>query len=478
MNQFLTRIENTRIELFFLVAGLVFGISAAAITPPFQAPDEHNHFARAYQVSEGQLISEKLIISKDTHIIPYEYVNLTPRQDQSVASGGNLPISIAIAFETASKGIEFYAERKHDLNNTLLLLNQPLNEHQKNFFHFANTAVYSPVPYLPQSIGVASGRIAGFSPLILMYLGRLTNLFVWLFVIYYAIKLSPVNKHILLLLALMPMPLFQASSLSADACINGFSFLLASIAFKMAYQTDELRKKDFFLLIVVSLIITLSKMAYIPLVGVALIIPFNRITNKRVNFFIISAGIFVCIIAGVSWIKVADSLYVPYVPFSSSREQLNFILENPRYYLTVVFSILKTPGLHLVDQYIGRLGWLDTEFPVWFYALHVMAVIGVVVSEPKTTLTSGVVGKTIIALCILCSFLVVITTVYLYWTPVGLDKVAVQGRYFIPLGPFIFLMLIDRFRMFTMPYRNTSIFCFCLFSLGCMVYQLIRRYYL
>src|SRR4029079_8068336 len=42
-------------ERTVLVVGLLGGLLFVAATPPFQAPDEPNHFARAYQISEGVL---------------------------------------------------------------------------------------------------------------------------------------------------------------------------------------------------------------------------------------------------------------------------------------------------------------------------------------------------------------------------------------------------------------------------------------
>jgi hypothetical protein len=34
-----------------------FGVLVLILTPPFQAPDEFNHFFRAYLISEGRLLA-------------------------------------------------------------------------------------------------------------------------------------------------------------------------------------------------------------------------------------------------------------------------------------------------------------------------------------------------------------------------------------------------------------------------------------
>ena len=42
-------------EKAYLFLGLIFGILFLMITPPFQVPDEPQHFYRAFHVSEGNI---------------------------------------------------------------------------------------------------------------------------------------------------------------------------------------------------------------------------------------------------------------------------------------------------------------------------------------------------------------------------------------------------------------------------------------
>jgi len=52
-------IDKVKPEIFFVIFAFFFGLLIVLITPPFQIPDEINHFYRAYQISEGQLIAVK-----------------------------------------------------------------------------------------------------------------------------------------------------------------------------------------------------------------------------------------------------------------------------------------------------------------------------------------------------------------------------------------------------------------------------------
>src|SRR4030095_2970885 len=187
-------------EKTFFFLSLIFGFLFLTLTPPFQVPDENVHFFRAYQFSEGNLF------------------------------GGILPKSLTI---TTSKFeyLPFHPERKVKPEVIFSLLRLPLESHVKSDY-FRNNL--SPIAYLPQVIGIELGRIFDLSPLLLMYFGRTVNLFVWIFLIFTAIKTTPIFKWLFCLLALSPMALFQAASLSKDSFTIGASFLVIALSLQYA----------------------------------------------------------------------------------------------------------------------------------------------------------------------------------------------------------------------------------------------------
>ena len=98
---------------------------------------------------------------------------------------------------------------------------QPLNPSARKFVRFPNTALYSPLVYLPQSIGMAVGRLLGVSAPTLCLFGRICNLLAWVTLVFLAIRvtlvflairITPVYKWLFFVLALMPMSLFIATS--------------------------------------------------------------------------------------------------------------------------------------------------------------------------------------------------------------------------------------------------------------------------
>ncbi len=69
----------------------------------------------------------------------------------------------------------------------------------------------------------------------IIYLARFANLLLYVLIVYSAIKLTPVHKWVFFLLALMPMTLYEAASLSADSFTIAVSFLLIALFLKFSF---------------------------------------------------------------------------------------------------------------------------------------------------------------------------------------------------------------------------------------------------
>ncbi len=76
-------------EHVFLILGLLFGLAFVFVTPPFQVPDEYNHFFRAYEISQGKLLSQKVL--RSNILIGFEYFPGSDTKMSSYAVGDYLP---------------------------------------------------------------------------------------------------------------------------------------------------------------------------------------------------------------------------------------------------------------------------------------------------------------------------------------------------------------------------------------------------
>lgn len=402
-----------RPDFLFLLLGSLFGAAFLFVTPPFQAPDEMGHFYRSYEISEGNVIARK----------------------NGSWIGDDLPSSLMTAPDPF-RFLIFHPEKKIEKERILASLSLPLAPNKKEFIFFPNFAVYPPVPFVPQAIGIAAARFWGGSPLVLFYAGRGMNFLVWVFLVFFSIRTAPFFKWVLLQLALVPMAVFQGASLSADAFTNGISFLFFSLCLKVAYG-EEGRVK-WWGLFFVSVLLSLSKLAYFPLLGLSLLIPLAQRGRRKTGLLFFCLLIFVNAALLGGWLLLVRGVYLPFRPdvATDPHQQAVWILSHLPAFLGVV---LKTLSMYFGDYwkgYVGILGWGETPLPpVAVITTTVVLALGAL-WDGKHDIIISPSARMIFAGTWAATFLLVIASQYVNWTPVGKGWVeGVQGRYFIPLGP-------------------------------------------
>jgi len=444
--------ENT-----FAIIGIIFGLLFLLITPPFQAPDEYNHFYRSFQIAEGQLVAE--------------------RQQNTI--GGPLPRSLVVTSVGVSKDIPFHPENKQSLKDVLSLLNLPLQSQDRAFVSFPNTSLYSPIPYLPQAFGIAVGKAIGFSPIVLMYTGRIANLLVWVLLGWLSIKATPVLKWLFFLLALAPMSLFQAASLSADATTNGVSILLICIILKYGLEDNKtVNTLNLCIIFFLSLMLSVSKQAYFPITLLFLLIPVQKLGTKKRYFTSFALLLLLNTVGILVWSSLVKDLYVVLQPQVSPKEQLMFIASQPLNLLKVIIDTFLQNGAIYTNQFIGNLGWLDTPLPPFFIGSYVTVLVLVSMVSNQKDIEISYLQKFIVFTTFILNGILVCILLYLSWTPIGGDTVeGIQGRYFIPIAPLFFLLFYNRKLTLDMKNFGLVLACYSLFSETITISLLMHRYY-
>jgi uncharacterized membrane protein len=408
----------------FVVVGFVFGTVMALIVPPFQSPDEPHHFFRAYQISEGRWI---------------------PNWQDNIGQG-DLPASLAQICNPFSA--VRYNKEVTSLSEIRDVLRIPLQSRIRENYVLA-TAHYAPIAYLPQAIGIGVGRVLNWPPLVLMYVGRLTNLWTWMVLGYCALRSAPAFGPPFLLLMLMPMSLFMAASLSPDAVINGLAVLMAALAFSAAEKNRD--KDDSFIgwrwvveFILCSAALSLAKVAYLPLAGLIFLVPAKRLGGPW-KFAIILAVLAIATTTPVMlWSRQTPGLdIVNYLgnPHVSARRQFQFITGHPAALLLIPIFSAQRDWLLVILSFVGRLGWLNIQLSPLFviaYLLLLLVACRPGVEGPAFPKPRRVAAVTVVAAAVSAEALLLM--IDLIWTSVGGLRVdGLQGRYFIPIAPALLL---------------------------------------
>ncbi|MDB5257972.1 MAG: Protein of unknown function rane, partial [Chitinophagaceae bacterium] len=349
-------------DRFFMVCALLFGLIFIVITPPFQTPDEINHFYRAYQISEGTFIA----VNKEYRV------------------GGELPASLV----SCSKPFRYLRRKEYTTTSWSAIRRQTninLNKEETIFIDFPNTGMYSFVSYVPQAIGIFIFRSFNLPPIYIFYGGRLTALLFWIFSIVWAIRLLPFYKWLFTLLALLPMSVATNMSLSADVMTNVLAFLVIAYSLHLAYRSPLVSRKQIALFVVLGILLALAKVVYLPLILLILLVPQNKFGSRRLYYGQLLTVFVISGVTALCWSAIMKSLYVPgklynpiamedpmllwtsIVPCANMTDQMQYILSQDWWYVPYVFVHSMNVAFEMYSQsYIGTFGWLDTYLPLWF----------------------------------------------------------------------------------------------------------------
>ena len=111
------------------------------------------------------------------------------------------------------------------------------------------------------------------------YLGPTGTLIGYLLLVAAAVWRMPVQKWTLVLVALMPMSIFLAASLSADAVSIGLSLLAIAMILRLALGQELVSRRSLSWLAVVLLLLALAKPGYVLISLLVFLIPKERFSR-------------------------------------------------------------------------------------------------------------------------------------------------------------------------------------------------------
>ena len=403
-------------NLALKTAVLVFlaGLCFVFANPPMQAPDETMHFLRAYAVGSGQfLFDEKQQFPNDVNLLvrdfPGAYINgvsgekLAP-DDPTIAD--------AFARYSADKAEGAVAPG-------------------------AFTPVQQLVPYFPQALGVAVGRLFGADALACMYLARAANLLCYAVLCGYAAAVIRRFSAVLIALAISPVSLFMAGSCSSDGLFMGLTWIFIALCL-----SDVVTKKRLAVLALCFGLTFHAKYTTLALLPLLLLLPFEQKPRKGKKALSAAAqrwGVLaVCLAAGV----IVYALLTGYtalasnygrVPYADTGvdpgRQLAFVFSNlPRYLAVLLYSVYRDKANLFTS---GNFGWMDMTVPFVSYVapLFLLFASGVSALEgAREKLRTAWVFRATAVLMYGFTY----TGMYLTSTPVSLPEInGVQTRYLL-----------------------------------------------
>ncbi|MFZ4523267.1 MAG: DUF2142 domain-containing protein [Bacteroidales bacterium] len=427
-------LKNLRPEIYFIVFASFFGLIILLITPPFQAPDEINHFYRAYQISEGNFMAVK----------------------QNNRLGGDIPVSL-VKITEPFLGLIGNMHAKTNYKIVFEQFSVPLNSKDLKFVDFPNTAMYSPVSYVPQAMSMFVLRTLKLPPLYIFYGARLFTLICWILILFFTIRAIPFYKWFYVFIALLPMSVFINMSLSADVVTNMLSFFLVVYILRLAYADMPFTKRNFLIIAFLTILLASAKLVYSPLIMLLFLLPRRNFLNKKAYYIQLISLFLIALGTVVFWLFRMDSSYLPYSIYNAGfrdsvtmtrdadmHKQMEYIFHHG-FHLWYVFinSAVETFDMYF-QGYIGTFGWLDTFLPMWFIYGSYVVLFFVALAGGSRNITIKPLHKSILFLSFIVLVCLILLSQHLTWDAVGCDIIyTIQGRYFIPVFPLLFMLLYN-----------------------------------
>ena len=421
-----------RAAVCIFVCGALFCFA----NPPLQAPDETEHYLRSYAISLGRLDFDADRgypgdVDRLLAAFPGAWVNA----HTSVGWGEN---SQGAEAPYDSSG---YALKQWGEDGEVLSVADSFAQYLSG--EPAKEKVTEPIslmilPFVPQALGMVLARLVGLGALGCLYAGRLANLACYTLLCWLALRGCRRYQPVFLGVMLLPLSLYMAASLSYDATLLGFYYLVASY-----YCRDEIRDRDVYAFFAAFVLMNVAK-PYINLLWIVLplILPRRAWKTRWKKWQVALAGLVGAVVVTrfIEWYGVAFrhnyGTIERMIEGVEQLPQLAFILSNPLRYIAVLFGTLYENEFFIGQ--LGVFGSLDLPIPLLNILCPAVLLFCAALSvheksslRPLPAAGLGALGVVYIAGAM--------TAMYITYTPVGMVRViGLQARYFLP----VFLMLL------------------------------------
>jgi uncharacterized membrane protein len=381
----------------FIAVALLLGLAFAFVTPPFEVPDEQNHFWRMLAIGRGQLLPkggpDTTLVVKSTQNFVWVLSRTEPRETLAQ----KLRIAAALQYDGTPGGTVRFA------------------------------AWYTPLPYVAQSLIAA----LPLRPMIVFYGGRVANLLVAVILIALAIRAAPDYSGIFAAAALLPMSLYELASLSADAVTIALAWLFTALLLVPPRRGWMVPLAGFG--------VALCKPAYFLIALLALVAPF-RWRNRIAIIAATAAGTL------LSLAVASRGAYNPRVGMPvDAAAQIRCIAADPLQFARVATHDVVTNGRFYVEEMIGRFGANEIKLSPFVIAVEIILLLAVALTAGAVL--RGRVRMTAVAIAAMTMSGILLSQ-YLIWSIVCGDAIeGVQGRYFLEILPlFLASISLPRFR--------------------------------
>jgi uncharacterized membrane protein len=319
--------------------------------------------------------------------------------------------------------------------------------------HYNEANSPSTLSYVPMGIGLWAGRALHLPFAATFALGRITNLVFYGLIVFESIRIASDKKLLLFVLGLIPTVVFMASNYSYDPWVYGWMMLGVALLIRELHDSTRAISPAALGWLAAAFILSISvKSVYFPLAALLFFLPGSKFSGKRqaswYRIGVCALGLFLVASFVVPYLTTQGAGYTDTRGGDTDAgRQVSFIVSNIPHYLNILgnymFGTLLSPSNSGSFFYLlayPSLASRNIAASSTMASLPACIILAVSLldssksSRAFTTLRRGI----FTLLFCLCAIALVVTSMYVAFTPVGSDQVSgVQFRYLLPtFAPF------------------------------------------
>ena len=216
--------------LVFALLSLSFGTATIIANPPLRGPDEISHFLRIYSYTRGELLPVVEIEGRKGIFVEralYDELYFFKNAGEWFA-------------KARGEGVR-YGQIMAAYRDITGAVSEDKGAQIPVFAPFAGTEGYSPVAYAPYVVAAAVGRLLGLDLSELLFFMRLVGLLFFTAITAYAITSTPTLKWAFVLIAMLPVSLYNRVVLSADGAALSYAMVITALCFREVWKPSTAR---------------------------------------------------------------------------------------------------------------------------------------------------------------------------------------------------------------------------------------------
>ena len=422
-----------KLEKLTLFAILFVGLFYLFILPPNSAPDEAVHYLAAYQ-------------------------------NVSVALGEDTADVTSVAIRSADKKMLTDYSRFPDRHTVSFFHDEifrPLPDAGSKIITVnRESGVPHPYIYFPQTLGMLLGRALEVNPEWLYMLGRIFNLLFYAICIWLSVKIAPIGKGVIALVALYPMAMELAASLNSDTYTIALAFLAFAQYLRIAYSEKPAGGLSLLLLLLTMALLGPPKVVFIPIFMLAFFLPGRCFSTKRIAvLYRILVALLCFVVAFIAFYVYSHRADggVPIVTLPGNPVIYTFpdLIADPVLFAKTCKHTIEIYFEFYLHSMIGSgLGWLEIYInKILIDVFLALSIVGAFRIRKGGNLPPASTDQTLLLrdriqfpVIFLIAALGTAIIMYVSWTPVGSWQIdGIQGRYFLPVWP-LFILFAARWK--------------------------------